>query len=198
MRGVKVRLRIRRFISFILTLFLLSSCAVSENDEEELSKSLSSITNASYTAKITAIFPTREAVFTINHTHTPDEDRASVISPAEVAGTTCTISGDEGFLQFDGAILEIGKLDETGVSPFSAIYSLLNIWKSGVFSEITNSVMYEKSAYLVIACDEHKGAELEYRTWFSKDNHLPLYAEIFSDGTRVITCEFERAEHNTR
>lgn len=198
MRGVKIRLRIRRFLSVLLISFFLSSCSAGKGDVKELSESLSSITNASYTAKITAIFPSREAVFTISHTHTPDGDRASVISPAEVAGTTYTVSGEEGFLEFDGAILEIGKLDETGISPFSSIYSLLNIWKNGAFSEITNSVMYEKSAYLAIAREENDGTELEYRTWFSKDNHLPLYAEIFSDGNRIITCEFERAEHNTK
>lgn len=198
MRGAKVRLKRRHFISLILILSLLSSCAVRSNDEEELKKSLSSVASASYTAKITASFPAREAVFTISYTHTPEGDRASVIEPKEVAGTAYTVSGEDGFLEFDGAILEIGRLDETGVSPFSAIYSLLNVWKNGAFSEITSSVMYGKPSYLVISQEEKNASELEYRTWFSKESFLPLYSEIFSDGERIITCEFERAEHNTK
>ncbi len=188
----------RRFISFLLVFLLLSSCSVSRGDEKELLETLSSVTSASYTAKITASFPSREAVFTISYTHTPECDRASVIAPSEVAGTTYTVSGEDGFLEFDGAILEIGRLDETGVSPFSSIYSLLNVWKNGAFSEINHAGLHGVGAYLVISREELDAAELEYRTWFSKDNFLPLYAEIFSDGERIITCEFERAEHNTK
>ncbi len=199
MRGAKVGLKRRRFIIFFfLLVFLLSSCSVSRGDEKELSETLSSITSANYTAKITASFPAREAEFTISYTHTPESDRASVIAPGEVAGTTYTVSGEDGFLEFDGAILEIGRLDETGVSPFSSIYSLLNVWKNGAFSEVTSSAMHGKSAYLVISREEKNASELEYRTWFSKESLLPLYAEIFSDGERIITCEFERAEHNTK
>lgn len=198
MRGAKVGLKRRRFLSFFLVFILFSSCSVNSGDEKELSDALASITNASYTAKITANFPTREAVFTISYTHSPEGDRASVISPEEVAGTAYTVSGEDGFLEFDGAILEIGRLDETGVSPFSAIYSLLSTWKRGAFSEVTRTVMHGDAAYLVISHDKKDASELEYRTWFSKDNILPLYAEIFSDGERIITCEFERAEHNTK
>lgn len=198
MRGAKVGLKKQRFMSFILILLLLSSCTVRGGDEKELEEMLSSVTNASYTAKITASFPAREAVFTISYTHTPEADRASVIAPAEVAGTTYTVSGEDGFLEFDGAILEVGRLDETGVSPFSSIYSLLSAWKSGAFSEVNSTVMHGKRAYLAISHEMHGASQLEYRTWFSKDDFLPLYAEIFSDGERIIMCEFERAEHNTK
>ena len=191
-------MKARLAILFTALLFLLSACSVSSNCEKTLSDTLSSLDGASYTAKITANFPSREAEFTINCTYSHEETRASVITPSEVAGTSYTMSGDDAFLEFDGAILEIGKLDESGVSPFSAIHTLIRTWKAGAFSEVTNSVMHGKAARLAISREE-KGAEnIEYRTWFSKDTSLPLYSEIFSDGKRVITCEFERAEHKTK
>ena len=156
------------------------------------------MTEAEYTAHITASFPSRVAEYTINYSHSPENDRASVIAPKEVAGVSCTISGDDGFLEFDGAILEVGKLSESGISPFSSTYALRKSWTDGNFDEIINDTMHGKRAYFVISREDNGLSETEYRTWFSKDDFLPLYAEIFSDGKRIITCEFERAEHKTQ
>ena len=198
MRGAKINLKIKLPLCFLLICIIFSSCSNINDEKAELIQSLSSVTSAEYTAHITASFPDKEAEFTVLYTHSPENDRASIIAPSEVTGVSYTISGDTGFIEFDGAILEIGRLDETGVSPFSAIYSLLSTWKRGAFSEVTRTVMHGDAAYLVISHDKKDASELEYRTWFSKDNILPLYAEIFSDGERIITCEFERAEHNTK
>ena len=195
MRGAKTRLKIKVFLCFLLVL-LLSSCG--ETDAQELKGALSSVTSAEYTAHITASFPSREAEYTISYTHSPEKDRASVIAPKEVAGVSYTVSGDDGFLEFDGAMLEVGKLSDSGISPFSSIYSLQKSWKDGAFEEVTADTMHGKKAYFVISREVTGLSETEYRTWFSKDDFLPLYAEIFSDGKRIIMCEFERAEHKTR
>ena len=192
MRGAEIRLKLKLSLCFLLIL-LLSSC--SSDNAEELKGALSSVTSAEYTAHITASFPDREAEYTISYTQSPEKVRASVISPKEVAGVSYTISGDEGFLEFDGAILEIGKLDDSGISPFSCIYSLQNSWKNADFEEITRDTMYGKRAYFAISREMTDTSETEYRTWFSEDGFLPLYSEIFSDGKRIIMCEFERAEH---
>ncbi len=193
-------MNVRRLIliPFLFIFIIFSSCKADEDIKEELISSLSSITSAEYTAKITASFPTREAVFTINYSHTPDGDRASVLSPAEVAGVSYSVSDGGGCLEFDGAILEIGKLSDGGISPFSCIGSLLTTWKSGSFDEISRSAMYGKNAFFTISRRTQDLTELEYRTWFSEDEFLPLYAEIFSDGDRIIQCEFERGIHNRK
>ena len=195
MRGAKTRLKIKVFLCFLLVL-LLSSCG--ETDAQELKGALSSVISAEYTAHITASFPSREAEYTISYTHSPEKDRASVIAPKEVSGVSYTVSGDDGFLEFDGAMLEVGKLSDSGISPFSSIYSLQKSWKEGAFEEVTADTMHGKKAYFVISREATGISETEYRTWFSKDDFLPLYAEIFSDGKRIIMCEFERAEHKTR
>ncbi len=198
MRGAKTDLKIKAFLCFLAILLTVSSCATTGDEKKELEKSLSAVTEAEYTAHITASFPSKEAKYTISYTHSPEKDRACVLAPDEVAGVSYSVSGESGYLEFDGALLEIGKLSDCGISPFSCIHSLLNSWKSGSFGEITNDTMHGKTAYLVISKEKKDLSEIEYRSWFSKDGFLPLYAEIFSDGERIIMCEFERAEHKTK
>lgn len=164
-------------------------------DTDELSSFLSTLENAEYTADITANFPSREASFTISFVATPEKTRACVISPSEVAGVSYSVSPDGATLEFDGAILEIGRLEDGGISPFSCIPTLLSSWRGGDFAEISPCTIFGEKAYLVISCEDKNSVPIEYRTWFSKDDFSPLYAEIFSDGERVITCNFERGKH---
>ncbi|MBQ5777543.1 MAG: hypothetical protein IIV97_01860 [Oscillospiraceae bacterium] len=190
----------KKFLLFLLSFFfvIFTSCNAGGAMSEELSQSLSSMTHAEYTAKITASFPSREATFVINYSHSPEGDRASVISPGEVAGVSYTVSDGGATLSFDDAILEIGKLSDGGLSPFSCTGDLIGAWKSGSFDEVTPTSMFGKEALLAITRKTENDTETEYRTWFSKEDFLPLYAEIFSDGNRVIQCEFERSLHNER
>ena len=177
---------------------MCASCSAGSAMSDELSESLSSVTHAEYTAKITANFPSRESSFVINYSHSPEGDRASVISPGEVAGVSYTVTDGGATLAFDDAILEIGKLSESGLSPFSCTGALIDVWKTGNFDEVSSSSMFGKDALLAISRKTENKTETEYRTWFSKEDFLPLYAEIFSDGNRIIQCEFERGIHNRK
>lgn len=190
MRGDSNRVK-KLFAGFFVLVFILSSCAERAEEKNKLSESLADISDARYTASITAVFPEREASFTIDYTYNEESELASVAEPAEVRGVSYRIEKDSGTLLFDGASLDIGRLDDFGTSPFSCLSCLIKSWKAGEFSEMTKSDIFGKDAILTVT----KDGNIEYRTWFSKDNFLPLYAEVFSEGRRVIQCKFERAEH---
>jgi len=195
MRGAKSRLK-RRFLAFLTVfLFFLSACGTHGDEKEELVSSLAAITGAEYTARVTASFPAREAEFTLSFSSSPEKTRICVISPEEIAGVSCSVNPDGATLEFDGAVLEIGELDESGISPLSCISTLMHSWKKGDFAEISPCVIFGKSAYLAVSREDMASVPVEYRTWFSKEDFLPLYSEIFSDGERIITCNFERGKH---
>lgn len=182
----------RIFLIPFVSLFLFCSCAKGSGDSEipELYRSLNS---ARYTVAITANFPSHEHVSTIDFTYENGGIfKASVIEPKEIEGITLTVKNGEGTLSFDGAHLETGELDSEGFSPFSSLPALMTSWKEGNFREVQTAKMFGKSS--VLAISEH--GNYEYRTWFTTDEHLPVYAEIFSDGSRIIQCKFERTEHN--
>lgn len=152
---------------------------------------------ASYLVHITASFPEREVKFTLDYDYLRDgDDRAAVVAPEEIAGIALSISDGGSRLEFDGANLEMGRLDAGGLTPVSAVPSLITVWTGGNISEAQSTKIFDRDAYLIISRTSADEGTREYRTWFSKDDTLPLYAEIFSDGERVIQCEFERAEHN--
>lgn len=196
MRGAKVKMKLSRLIFLIPAFFILTSCNSGSEIKNTLTEELKAVTHANYVVKTIVSFPEKEAEFTLSYSHSPEIDRASVITPAEIAGVSYSISGDDSTIEFDGAKLFTGKLPDNSLSPLSAVHMLLEIWKSGNFEETTLTTMYGKPAVLAISRRSGNVQELEVRTWFSKDDFLPLYAEIFSGGERIIKCEFERSEHN--
>lgn len=186
-----------RLFSFVLLFLILSSCASDTDTMTDISEHIREIPSANYIAHITASFPGREVKFSLNYVYSKDgDDRASVISPEELTGISMTHSEKSSHIEFDGARLEFGSLDESGLSPFSALPKLITVWTNGNFEECTSTRIYNRDAYMLISRISDGGTDEEYRSWFSKDNLTPLYAEIFSDGERVIQCEFERAESN--
>lgn len=189
----------KALILSILSIFtvIFSSCAADTEDTSHITEKMCQITSAKYLTHVTANFPSREVKFTLDYSYTKDgDDRITVISPEDVAGIALTVSQDTSYLEFDGARLETGALNENGFSPFSAIPALVTAWTNGNFAEASGTRIYDKEAILLVSRISDGDIPIEYRTWFSKDEAIPLYAEIFSDGERIIQCEFERVEHN--
>ncbi len=152
--------------------------------------------SANYRTDITAHFPAREVSFILDYTYNREEnDRACVVSPDEIAGMCFTVTGERSSVNFDGANLEMGRLNEDNLSPLSTVPILMKHWTGGNISEKSTTKIFDRDAYLIISRSAGESSAVEVRSWFSKDDLLPLYAEIFSDGERVIQCKFERAEH---
>ncbi len=180
-------------ICLILTLFILCACAADNDGVSSLCKHLKNLGDRKFTSHITAIFPSREVSFSLDYNYSKDgDDRVTVTAPEEIAGVAFSVSEENSTLEFDGVRLALGSLGREGASPLSAISDLLAVWKGGNYDEALDSDMFGEAAYLMIYKTDSDKDELEYRTWFSKKDFSPLYAEIYSDGIRIIECKFER------
>ncbi len=190
----------RRFFLLILTifstlLFLLGSCADASSSRAVTDK-LQSINGADIVAEVTATYPDHAAEYTLSYSYIKDgDDKITVLSPDSIAGISVTILNGETALEFDGTHLETGKLDNSGLSPLSCLPSLMSAWVGGNVAETANSSHDRADCTLVISRCTENNISLEYRTWFENSSHKPLYAEIYSDGRRVIQCEFERTDY---
>ncbi|MBR5543774.1 MAG: hypothetical protein IKU65_06740 [Oscillospiraceae bacterium] len=181
---------------FLLFLVLFASCAAPTSSGDEITETFRTLPSATYAVSVTSSFPSRETSHTLEYIYKKEKQgRITVIAPEDVKGIALTVQDGSGTLSFDGAYLETGPLDASGLSPFSALPALMNVWQEGNFREIQNAKIFGQDSFLVISEKASEESILEYRTWFSKEKFLPLFAEIFSDGKRVIQCKFERAEH---
>jgi len=177
--------------------FLFTSCNGNISDSDSILESFQGANSANYLVNVTANFPEREVIFSLDYHYNRDgNDRVLVTAPSEIEGIAFNVKGDAAELEFDGATLEMGRLNANGLSPLSALPSLITSWSDGNFSETENTRIFNRDATLVISRDMADEIALEFRTWFSKDEQTPLYAELFSDGERVVQCEFERVEYN--
>ncbi len=175
--------------------FFLSACSSDNGYGEEICKHFRGIEREEYIVEITAIFPEHEAEFTVNYIYDKTKnDRATILSPDEIEGLAFEISENASKISFDGASLELGSFSHTETSPFSAVPQLISSWCSGNYSEVDVTKLGGRDSVMLVSNTNDLETKLELRTWFSKDSFTPLYAEIFSDGERIIKCEFERAE----
>ncbi len=191
---------IRRFLLPVLMIFamLLSlfGCGADSAAKNAVSDKLQSINGADITANVTATYPDRVAEYKLTYNYAKDGDgKVTVISPESISGISVTISQGSCELSFDGLRLETGELDKSGLSPLSSLPCLMSAWVGGNVAEAANSSHDGESAVLIISRHTEDNISLEYRTWFENGGQTPLYAEIYSDGNRVIQCEFERTEY---
>ena len=186
-------LKRRAIIFSLIPLILFSSCSEATVSPLSLSEELEKVTSANYTVEITASFPKTEEKFTLGYTYERNgESRGTVILPDIVSGVSFTVRDDLTALEFDGMRLETGRFSESGISPFTALRHLMNSWRS--FESTEKTRIFGSDAYLAIS----RSGDLEARTWFSRDSILPLYAELYLDGERIIQCNFKGAEHKTK
>lgn len=176
-------------------ILMFSSCSEGFDGASECARRFSSVSAMDARVRIIADFPSREATYIVDYTYKKDGDDALTIrAPENVAGVGAVISKGSASLTFDGASLETGELSKNGISPLSAIPSLISVWNGGNIAEAHYMNLGENETAFVITRISSPDGETEYRTWFLKDNCAPVRAEIFSDGRRIIQCEFERAD----
>lgn len=175
---------------------LFCACSSQSPDTGAITEQMRTISAADFRVTIYTSFPAHAAEYTVDYNYVKDgAQKVSVIAPESIADISVTIENGETGLTFDGARLETGRLDESGLSPLSALPSLMNAWVGGNVSESGSAKHDGTDCTLIISRHTYDGTALEYRTWFEKSSKKPLYAEIFSNGRRVIQCEFERTEY---
>lgn len=145
-------------------------------------------------AEITADYGQRVYQYELAAAVSGEETVLTLSAPETVAGLTARISGGEGYLEYDGAILETGALTPGGLTPMGAIPALLATARSGYLDACSLEQLGEVQALRVVCRDpeEAPGSGVETALWFDAATHDLLRGEIFSDGLCVIQCEFSQ------
>lgn len=183
----------------LMMTLLLTACGAggAGSDAEELALQVRgeylAMTGCSGSAVITADYGQRVYRYELDFTSNEDEMVLTLTAPETVAGITARLSGEKGsLLEYDGAVLETGPLNEDGLTPVSALPALLAALREGY---LDICVLEEEGAQqqlrlLIRDPEQQLGTGIETTLWFDADTRQLLRGEISQDGFCIIQCEF--------
>ncbi len=185
----------RKLLLCVLMMTFLTGCgAAGGNEAEELALAVRgeylALDACTARAAVTADYGQRVYQYEMAVTVSGEETTLALTAPETVAGLTARTSGTDSFLEFDGLSVETGPLDDSGLTPVSALPALLEAARSGY---ITACALEEDGALLRVDCGDPAGSPgtgTETSLWFDASSHALVRGEISVDGFRAVLCEF--------
>lgn len=172
-------------IPIVLT---FTACGTVADKVERISEEFNNADKVLLTADICADYGDRCYSFKITCNWTADECSIEIKEPESIKGIRAICMDDGYELQYEGAVITTGELTENGVSPANVLPFLLEQWGNGFVTGAVKELYEEISA---VAVETRISDTLLQKTWFDTDGLLPIYSEIWENGTAVITCAFE-------
>lgn len=150
-------------------------------------------TACSGTAEVTADYGSRVYQYQLDFSWNETETVLTLTAPDTVAGLTARLAaGEDSVLEYDGAVLETGPLNGSGLTPVSAIPAILDTVRTGYLDTCTLEDAGTGQVLRLISRDPSKqpGSGLETTLWFDASSHTLLRAELSQDGFCVLQCGF--------
>ena len=189
----------RKMLSCVLMMtLLLTGCANSrEDDPRQLASRIRaeylSMTGWTTTADLTVSYDERVFNFTVDACWKKDgETVLTVTAPELLAGITARIEDGEGILEYDGAGLSVGLLDEEGLTPISVLPELMEHITTGYLAQCRWEGEGEGRLLKVLCRDPEReeGEGTEFTIWFDPATYALLRAEVSVDGAMRLTAVF--------
>lgn len=185
----------RLLFCVLMTTTLLAGCGkTGGNEAEELALTIRgeylAMDACAAQAAVTADYGQRVYQYEMAVAVDGKETALTLSAPETVAGLTARITEKDSLLEFDGVSVETGPLDENGLTPVSAVPTLLEAAKSGY---ITACALEEDGSLLRVDCGDPTGSPgtgTETVLWFDASTHALVRGEVSVDGFRAILCEF--------
>ena len=117
-------------------------------------------------------------------------DQFTITAPESLAGIGGTIAGTDSAqftLQYDGLSLDDAMPQRTGLTPADSLFCLLNDLRTAqpvqIWSESASG-----TDFLVLRYEgEDEDGTVEKQVWLTEQDMQPAYAELYADGSRVLT-----------
>ena len=131
--------------------------------------------------ELRAEYADRTLSFTLGYEKDAAGETVSVLKPERIAGIRAHRAAGKNTLEFEGLVLDTGPLDPYGLTPMSALPSLVEALCTGHLDS-----HWEENGSLVcrLILDDHLSASV----WFDPQSMTPSYAELQSDDTVHLFC----------
>lgn len=159
---------------------ILSGCGEGEALRfAELSEAMKSAESISMEAEVRAELDDRSCSFTLSYEKTGDEAIITVKEPEAVAGISARVKDGNASLEYDGAILDIGKLSDNDLSPMSALPYAVAAMEDGYVD-----LAWEDNGCLCVRITPEDGYTLNLR--LDNESLTPEDGEIIYNDKAVI------------
>ena len=109
----------------------------------------------------------------------------TVVEPTTIAGITGKITGSGGAITFDDKVLAFQTIADDLVTPVSAPWLLIKTLRSGYLKDVAKT----DQGFEISIDDSYAEESLQLR--IRTVNELPVFAEIFWQGRRILTITVE-------
>lgn len=175
----------------MLLLAVLTGCGGAKADAAAVRAHYEALDGFTAQLAITAAQDDLVQEYQMEYTYSRSEpDRFTITAPESIAGIGGTIAGTDNAqfsLQYDGMQLDDAMPQRTGLTPADSLFCLLNDLRTGEPAQMwTESA--DGSALLVLRyTGEDADGTMEKQVWLTEDTLQPVYAELYADGSRVLT-----------
>lgn len=174
-----------RISVLMISLLLLCGCSKEQAAEERFLAFRESVQDCYLVldAEITADYGETVESYTIASRETTEGTDLEVLAPEEVEGIRASTDGEAYTLSYDGAILGVGPLTASGVTPLSALPVLADALCNAHVERCWEEVYNGRETLAVSLCiDETTTATL----WLAADDLTPCFAELAENGKTVL------------
>lgn len=116
--------------------------------------------------------------------------RVEVLAPETLVGIAAEFNGDDLSLHYDDMSLAAGPVSSQELTPAQILPMVVDAIREGyILEKGTESIDGEECLCLVFDTAGQDDGKIDYTVWFAS-NHLPLRAEVQTEGKTVFTVTF--------
>lgn len=149
---------------------------------DELSHQLQVNDALAFTARLQTEYPDRTYTFTVDYERDERSEAVTVVYPELIAGVRARVTGEATELEYEGLCLDVGELDDYGLTPMSALPVLIDTMTYGHLDSWWEE---DGKTVLLLAADDHLSATV----WLESGTLTPMRAELVSNGLVVVYCD---------
>ena len=117
-----------------------------------------------------------------------------VLAPEHLAGISAAFDGEKRTIVFEDLCLDAGAVSEEKISPAAVLPQMMEALSGGyIFETCVQQRNGEECIYAGIDTTGETG-KIVYSIWFSQEELLPLYGEVWVEDKIIFTVEFTEFE----
>lgn len=183
----------KKLAYLFLGLIMLSGCARGQLEvlSEEIKTLYTENEKLTMTAMVRTDYGDRVIDFEVDCSRSePNKMSMEVVSPDIIKGVTAT-TGESGVgLEYDGMILELGALPQTGLSPLETLPYMTKQWSDGYQTSAGLETISGTQCVRLTYKNNLSGVSVEQHVWFDKTTLKPVISELYSDGVMTVRCTY--------